>query len=205
MRSMVEGASDRSLRAKAKQSSLSQQILDCFVAIAPRNDDALRGAGQIRQSGLLARKPRRFAFLLQRQRQSAQIQADDQAVLLAGECQHGAVLVGENHGLRAPDGGGAGAALGVDAVNVGRAVDIADGAMEVRLRGAEGEAVTQPADRQRIALAVERQHTFAGRAAHDEACLEDADADRAVVGVRNRRRAQKRSDTERRDGEEAGS
>ena len=38
--------------------------------------------------------------LVQRQRQAAQIQADDQTVLLAGERQHGAALVGEDHGLR---------------------------------------------------------------------------------------------------------
>jgi hypothetical protein len=138
--------------------------------------------------------------LLQRQRQSAQIQADDQAVLLAGERQHGAFLVGEDDGLRALDGGCAGAALGVDTVDVGRAADIGDGAMEVRLRGAEGEAVTQPPDRQRIAAALEREHTLAGRTPDDEPGLEDTDADRAAVGVRNRHRAE-----QRRNGEEAGS
>src|SRR5271155_5872155 len=104
------------------------------------------------------RNPETLRCLLQGQHQSAQIQADDQAVLLAGERQHGAALVGEDDGLRALDGGCAGAGLGVDAGNVGRAADIADGAMEVRLRGAEGEAVTQAPDRQRIAAALERQH-----------------------------------------------
>ena len=52
--------------------------------------------------------------LFQRQHQSAQIQADDQAGLLSAERQHSAVLVGEDDGLRAAQDGGAGAALGVD-------------------------------------------------------------------------------------------
>ena len=69
--------------------------------------------------------------LLQRQRQAAQIQADDQAVLLAAERQHGAALVGEDNGLRAPPDGGAGAALGVDPGDIRRTANIADGAMEV--------------------------------------------------------------------------
>ena len=141
------------------------------------------GRGETRPSVRLGRQD--APALLQRQRQSAQIQADDQAVLFADERQHGAALVGEDDGLRALEGGGAGAGLGVDADDVGRAADVADGAMEVRLRGAEGEAVAQAADRQRIAVALERQHAAAGRAADDEPGLEDADADRAA-----RRRAQ---------------
>ncbi len=73
--------------------------------------------------------------LLQRQHQSAQIRADDQAGLLAGEREHGAALVGQHNALGAPPDGCAGAALAVvDAVDVRRAVDIgSDGAMEARL------------------------------------------------------------------------
>jgi len=68
------------------------------------------------------------------------------------------------------------------------AANVAHRAVEARLGGAEGEAVADAADRDRVAAAVEDEHAVAGRTADDDAGLDDAEADAAAVGARGRRR-----------------
>src|SRR6185437_1891951 len=121
--------------------------------------------------------------LLQRQREPAQIEADDEPLLLAGQREHRAALVGEHDGLRATHRGSPRAGLRIDSFHIGRPADVGHAAAEARLRRAEGKAIAQAADRQRIIMAVEVQHAAAGRTADHKARLKDSDADGGAVGL----------------------
>ena len=89
---------------------------------------------------------------------------DDQAITsaltmapteLPVQFQHRAVLVGEHDGLCAPSQRRADVSGGIDAGDISRAADVAHRAAKVRLGSAEGEAVAQPADPERVLSAVE--------------------------------------------------
>jgi hypothetical protein len=127
---------------------------------------------------LLASRP-----LLHCDRQAVEVGADDRADRVAGERQHRAVPIGEHDCLRAAADGRADIARGIDAGDVPRAVDVAHGAAKARLRRAEGEAIADAADPERVALAVEGERARARRAADHQARLDDAEADAALVGL----------------------
>src|SRR5690349_14346619 len=80
-------------------------------------------------------------YLPQRNREPAQVRVRHQAGLLAGELEHGTLLVGEHDGAGAVDDGKASAGRAVDAGDVGGAVDVADAATQDGFRAAEHEAV----------------------------------------------------------------
>ena len=74
----------------------------------------------------------------------------------------------------------------VYAIHVERTSDVADLTEKIGRRGAEGKSVAHPADRERIAPAVEHQRAAAARAAHDKTGLDNVEADAAAVGVGGR-------------------
>jgi hypothetical protein len=121
--------------------------------------------------------------LLHRDDQAIEIRADDGADRTAGQRQHRAVLVGEHNGLRAPAQRRADVSSGIDAGDIPRAADVAHRAAKVRLGSAEGEAVAQPADPERVLSALEGEGAGAGRAADDKARFDDAETDAAAVGI----------------------
>src|SRR5690349_5503194 len=79
-------------------------------------------------------------LLLQRNREPAQIRIRHQPGLLAGEFEHGALLVGQHDRARAAADGEARARRAIDAGDVGGTVDVADAAAQHRLRTAEHQA-----------------------------------------------------------------
>jgi len=85
--------------------------------------------------------------------QPVEIGGDDQSGLAARQRQHCAVLVGQHDPARASADRDARAGSTVDAVDVGRPSNVADGADKIRRRGAEGKSITHPDDRERIAVA----------------------------------------------------
>ena len=121
--------------------------------------------------------------LLHRDDQAVEIRADDGADRTAGERQHRAVLIGEHDGLRAPPQRRADVSRGIDAGDIPRAADVAHRAAKVRLGSAEGEAVAQPADPERVLSTLEGEGARAGRAADDNARFDDAETDAAAVGI----------------------
>jgi hypothetical protein len=125
-----------------------------------------------------------FRPSLHRNNQPVEVRADDGADRFARERQQSAVLIGEYDRLRAPADCGAHVSRGINAGDIGRPADVAYRTVEPRLGGAEGEAVTEAADPERIASAVEGERARASRAADDEAGLDDAEADAARVGAR---------------------
>jgi hypothetical protein len=129
------------------------------------------------------RKDEQACGLLQGEGQAVEIRADDGADRVAGQRQHGAVLVGEHDRLRASPDGGADISGGIDAGHVRRALDIAHGAAEPRLGSAEGETITKAANAQRILAAVEEKRARTGRTTHDKTRLDDAEVDAPAVGI----------------------
>src|SRR3984885_12954607 len=143
MRSMVEGASELELRCRRR-----------IIVESDAPSTALRAVPLPRFRGAGKKLPHRNA-------QSAQIEIDLQSDLLAGQREDGALLVAQRDELRAGAHCAAGTDRAIDAGDVGRAADIADGAVEVGLRRPEHEARAQAADRDRIVLAMERQRAAA--------------------------------------------
>lgn len=118
----------------------------------------------------------------QRQRHAVEIEVEDQPGLRAGHLHHRALLVGEDDRLRPAHDGRAGRACAIDTLDIARMEDVADGAAQIGLRAAEGEAVTQAADRDRILAAAKRQRAGADGAADHPAGLDERQADGADIG-----------------------
>ena len=137
---------------------------------------------QARSNWALARRWR-GRKLPQRNHQSVEVGGDDQSGLAARQRQHCAVLVGQYDPARAGADCGARAGSGVYAIHVGRTSDVADRADKIGRRGAEGESLAHPADRERIAPSVEQQRATAAGAAHDKPSLDNIKADAPAVGV----------------------
>src|SRR6266487_1707023 len=126
---------------------------------------------------------RRERKLPQRDHQPVEVGGDDQSHLAARQRQHRAVLVSQYDPARAGADCNARAGSAVYAIHVERTSDVADLTEKIGRRGAEGKSVAHPADRERIAPAVEHQRAAAARAAHDKTGLDNVKADAAAVGV----------------------
>src|SRR5262249_3502625 len=78
---------------------------------------------------------------------------------------------------------GARAGRAIDAIDIRRPSDVADGTDEIDRRGAERKTVAHPADREWIAPVLKYQRAAASRAAYDKAGLDHVEADGAAVRV----------------------
>ena len=94
-----------------------------FAAKLPKSKWRQRRRSRRRSRGLLQ-------WLLQRQPHAAEVEVHHQARLIAGKVQDRAVLVGQDDGLRAADDGAARAGRAIDAFDIARTVDVADGAAQ---------------------------------------------------------------------------
>src|SRR6266849_3312082 len=137
--------------------------------------------GRPRRTAELRRRVR--APLPQRDYQPVEVGGDDQSGLAARQREHRAVLIGQHDRARAGADRGARAGRAIDAINIRRRSDVADGADEIDRRGAKSKAVAHPADRESITPAVKYQRAAASGAANDKASLEHVEADCAAVGV----------------------
>src|SRR5262245_17701301 len=117
------------------------------------------------------------ATLPQRDCQPVEVGGDDKSGLAARQREHRAVLIGQHDRARTGADRGARAGRAIDASNIRRASDVADGADEIDRRGAKSKTVAHSADRERIIPAVKYQRASAGRAANDKASLDDVEAD----------------------------
>src|SRR5215467_1766845 len=126
---------------------------------------------------------RACAPLSYRDQQPVEVGRDDQPRLAARQRQHRAVLVGQHDRARAPSNRDASASRAIDPINVRWRSDIADGADEIRRRGAKGKAIAQSADREWIAPAVEYERAAATRAANHNTGLDHVEPDRAAVRI----------------------
>src|SRR5271168_3535686 len=97
----------------------------------------------------------RATCLLHRNHQAVEVSADDGADRTAGQCQDRAFRVGQYDCLRATPDGRTDVSGGIDAGDIGRAVDVARRAAEARFGSAEGEPVAQAADPDRVLPAME--------------------------------------------------
>src|SRR5713101_2702757 len=120
--------------------------------------------GAVRGQGLGDRRApagRVRAPLPQRDYQPVEVGGDDQSGLAARQREHRAVLIGQHDRARAGADRGARAGRAIDAINIRRRSDVADGADEIDRRGAKSKAVAHPADRESITPAVKYQRAAA--------------------------------------------
>lgn len=78
--------------------------------------------------------------------QSVEVGRKDQSGLAARQGEHRTVLVGQYDPARARTDRDARAGSAVNAINIGRPSDVADGADKIGRGGAEGKAIAHAAD-----------------------------------------------------------
>src|SRR5262245_44041724 len=117
------------------------------------------------------------APLAYRDDQPVKVGRDDQSSLAARQRQHRPVLVGQHDRPRAPSNRDASAGRAIDAIHVRWRSDVADGAGEIRRRGAKGKTIAQSADGEWITPAVEYERAAATRAANHNTSLDHVEPD----------------------------
>jgi hypothetical protein len=120
--------------------------------------------------------------LLQVDDKAAQVEIELQASLHAVQPQNGTLLVAKRDDLRTDAKRAATADRTIGACDVRRMPDVTHGALEFRHRAAEHKARTQPADGERVVMAVKAQCAIASLGSDEPATFGNRKADPAAVG-----------------------